>query len=47
MDISRRNLLKMLGIAGGAAVVGAAAGGYAARSGAQEDWPEEWRVADY
>jgi hypothetical protein len=47
MDISRRNLLKMLGIAGGAAVVGAAAGGYASRSGAQEEWPEEWREGFY
>ncbi len=47
MDISRRNLLKMLGIAGGAAVVGAAAGGYASRGQTGEEWPEEWRVTDY
>ncbi|MDD2777499.1 MAG: DUF362 domain-containing protein [Methanocellales archaeon] len=47
MDISRRNLLKMLGIAGGAAVVGAA-GGYASRSGAAAASQEpEWRTAGF
>jgi uncharacterized Fe-S center protein len=48
MDISRRNLLKMLGIAGGSALVGAAAGGYASRGSAQEQqWDEEWRGTYY
>ncbi|MDD2665928.1 MAG: DUF362 domain-containing protein [Methanocellales archaeon] len=50
MEISRRNLLKMLGIAGGAAVVGGV-GGYASRgsgAGAEaENWPAKWRVEDY
>lgn len=47
MDISRRNLLKMLGIAGGAAVVGAAAGGYASSGGALQAGQEEWRSGFY
>lgn len=47
MDISRRNLLKMLGIAGGAAVVGAAAGGYSSSGGAEEQWPPIWREGYY